>query len=71
MEFPDPDPVDDLRGWLQMQVPVGFGVVIGVVIGVQFAPSPLLAAVTTLVCGLLGLVVGVALVSRRPSETTG
>jgi len=71
MQISNPDSLKDFQGWLRMQVPFGVALTLGGVLGVQFAPSPLLAAVTTLVFGLLGLGSGIALLQWRqetPSE---
>jgi len=62
MEIPNPDPLQDFQGWLRMEIPFGVALILGGILGIQFAPSPLLAAVTALVFGLLGLGVGIALV---------
>jgi len=73
MKIPNPDPLEDFQGWLRMQIPFGIALILGGVLGVQFAPSPLLAAVATLVFGLLGFGIGVALLKWRPealSEAT-
>ncbi len=70
MQVPNPDPVADFRGWLRMQIPFGVALVFGGVLGVQFTPSPMLAAVTTLVFGLFGLGIGIALLKRRPETSS-
>jgi len=70
MQIPNPDPVEDLRGWLRMQAPFGVALILGGVIGVQFTPSPMLAAVTTLVFGLFGLGIGIALLKWRPATSS-
>jgi len=51
------------RGWLLWQVPVCVGLMSGIFVGVQVAPSPLLAALVTLGCGLLGMGIGTALIN--------
>ena len=68
MTIPNPDPLKDFQGWLRIQIPFGLALIFGGVLGVQFAPSPLLAAVATLASGLLGFGIGVALIKWR-SET--
>jgi len=53
-----------------MQIPFGVALIFGGVLGVQFTPSPMLAAVTTLVFGLFGLGIGVTLLKWRPETSS-
>ena len=69
MQIPNPDPVEDPQGWLQMQAPFGVALILGGILGVQFTPSPMLAAVTTVVFGLFGLGIGIALLKWRPETS--
>ena len=52
-----------------MQGPFGIGLLVGTVLGVQAAPTVLLSIVTTLVCGLVGLGIGIALYNWRGSAS--
>jgi len=70
MQIPNPDPVEDPQGWLQMQAPFGVALILGGILGVQFTPSPMLAAVTTVVFGLFGLCIGIALLKWRPETSS-
>ena len=60
---------EEFRGWLLMQVPFGIGLMSGIFLGIRAAPTLLLSVVTTLVCGLVGLGIGIALYNWRGSAS--
>ncbi len=53
----------NLRGWLLFGVPFTAGMTVGNVLGVQFAPTTLLAAITSVLGSCAGMLAGIAVVN--------